>query len=174
VARPIEGDALKRSEGAVVWPLSPQPNRGTILHINLRMKITSARIWLLISGIREGRDRVTTSYAPPPKKGPHESISQEERQIAAELYATEINLGGGSEDGSAKPGFWVSLEGAQASEVNVRKAAKLTTLVSLRLSAGALLMHACLSSSDMPICVTGARFNFYLRYRACGPYRLGG
>jgi hypothetical protein len=139
-----EGDALKRSEGAVVWPLSPERNKGDVFAYQLKNEdYFSEDLIVDFRDPEKVRIGVISGYAPPPKSL-HDQISVDEKRIAAELSATEINLGGGSEDGSAKPGFSVYLEGAQASEANVRKAAKLTTLVSLRLS-GSSVTDACLS-----------------------------
>jgi len=139
-----EREALERSEDAVVWALSPEPNRGDVLAYQLSSEKNSFED--LVIDFRNP-DKVemgiVADYAPTPKKGPHDQISRKEKQIAAELNATEINLGGGSLDGSAKTGFWVQLEGAQASEGNVRKAAQLTTLVGLRLT-GTGVTDACL------------------------------
>jgi hypothetical protein len=142
---PSEREALKRSAGASVWALSPTPNRGDVLAYQLSNKDHFTED--LVVDFRNPEKvqlGISSAYAPPPKQGPHDQISGDERQIAAELNATEINLGGGSIDGSAKAGFWVQLEGAQASEENVQKAAQLTTLVSLRL-AGTSVTDACLA-----------------------------
>src|SRR5690606_36432132 len=82
---------------------------------------------------KKARVGVISSYTPLPKKSPHDDISEEERRIAKELDATAVNLGGGSLDGSVKPGFKVFLEGDLVTVANVRKAAQLSTLVSLNL-----------------------------------------
>jgi hypothetical protein len=140
-----EQDALKRSESAVVWALSPQPNTGDVIAYRLSGE-TNFFEDLIIDFRNPNKIRIgiASTYAPPAKTGPEDQISEKEKQIAAELDATEINLGGGSQDGSAKPGFWVQLEDSKASEENVRKAAQLTTLVSLRL-AGRSVTDACLA-----------------------------
>lgn len=140
-----EDAALKRSEGAVVWPLSPASNRGDIFAYQIKNEnYFSEDLVVDFRDPEKVQMGVASCYAPPPKKSSHDQISQDERRIAGELRATKINLGGGSEDGSAKPGFWVRLDGAEASEANVRKAAKLSTLVSLQLS-GSNITDACLS-----------------------------
>ncbi|MEI8291652.1 MAG: hypothetical protein WCH99_19465 [Verrucomicrobiota bacterium] len=140
-----EDVALKRSEGAVVWPMAPESRRNDVFAYQLKNEdYFSEDLVVDFRNPEKVQMGVASCYAPPPKKSPHDQISQDERRIAGELRAMEINLGGGSEDGSAKPGFWVYLDGAQASEANVRKAAKLTTLVSLRLS-GSSVTDACMS-----------------------------
>jgi hypothetical protein len=134
-----EDDALKRSEGAVVWPLSPASNRGDVFAYQIKNEdFFSEDLVVDFRNPEKVQMGVASCYAPPPKKSLHDQILRDERRIAGELNATEINLGGGSEDGSAKTGFLVRLDGAQASEANVRKAAKLTTLVSLQLSGGSV------------------------------------
>jgi len=155
---PSEREALKRSEGAAVWALSPEQSRGDVLAYQLSIKDHFTED--LVVDFRNPEKvelGIASGYAPPPKKGPHDQISDDEKRIAAELDATEINLGGGSQDGSAKTGFWIRLEGARATEQNVRRAAKLTTLVSLGLSGkgvndaslSPLKGHAYLASLDL-------------------------
>jgi hypothetical protein len=142
---PSEDEALKRSGDTALWPSSPSTNRGDVFAYQLKNEGGFQEDLMIdFRNPEKIRIGIATGYNPPPKKSPHDEISEIEKRIATELNATEINLGGGSQDGSAKTGFWVILEGVHANEENIRKAAKLTTLVTLNLT-GRTVTDASLS-----------------------------
>jgi hypothetical protein len=100
------------------------------------------------------RMRTTVQSEPPPQKTRHGQAN--EKAIAAAVAATEINPGGGSQDGSAKSGYSVQIRPG-ATEDRMRKAAQLTTLVSLSITGtqatdawlGYLKGHSYLASLDL-------------------------
>jgi len=66
-------------------------------------------------------------------RGLQDEITEAEKATAASLEAVDINLGGGSLDGSFKPGFSVQLAGESVTAEAVTRAAQLRTLVCLSL-----------------------------------------
>jgi hypothetical protein len=128
--------ALARNEGHTLFPGTTQKTQGNVLAWQLRQDGN-----LFEDLIVDFRDppalKITTKITvePEPDNGQHSRITAAERQVAAELDATEIKLSGGSEDGrKAKPGYCVTLEHDQINADNLRKARSLSTLVGLVLS----------------------------------------
>jgi hypothetical protein len=132
---PPETNALKAVETTVVWQLAPQRISGDVFAYSL--KSTNDLNYFLVIDFRVPEKTaigVLSEYNPVTKRGKHDEISQAEKLLAKELGAVDINLGAGSEDGSAKPGFNLSLNSSQSPETKVQQARKLSTLVSLRLT----------------------------------------
>ena len=63
----------------------------------------------------------------------HDKIPQEEKLIATSLGARSVNLCGGSQDGTYKPGYSVVLSGAQVTHEQMQEVSNLSTLVYLNL-----------------------------------------
>lgn len=128
-------EAIEEATGMVQSPLSPQPIRGDVFAYLLSNE-EGFRNFLYVDFRNPTKPQVGlfTSYEPPRKQDAHDLITEQEKQVARQLGATEINLGGGSLDGSYKSGFWIRLAGPQITAARMDNLTKLSTLVSLDLS----------------------------------------
>jgi hypothetical protein len=124
--------AMEDARAAVEAPLSPQPVRGDVFAYPLSNEDGFKNV-LIVDFRNPSRPQVgvLTSYDPPRRKDAHDLITGEEKRLAKEIGAVEINLGGGSMDGSAKSGFWIRLTGPQITSASLDKLMNLSTLVSL-------------------------------------------
>jgi hypothetical protein len=132
---PPETNALKAVETTVVWSQAPQRINGDVFAYSL--KTTNDENYFLVVDFRVPEKiaiGVLSEFSPVPKRDKHDEIPQAEKHLAKELGAVGINLGAGSEDGSAKSGFMLSLDSSQSPETKIQQARKLSTLVSLRLT----------------------------------------
>ena len=131
-----EPTSLQACEKLVVWAGAPQPMDGDVLAYLLSQDADGFRRFLVLDFRDPARPQIreASMTGPPSKKDdPHERITDAERAIAREIDAIPINLGGGSEDGSYKPGFRIWIQAGQGSEEILKKARALTTLVSVDL-----------------------------------------
>ncbi len=130
-----DAEAAKRCGAARKNPLAKTPNEGNMLAYNLETEgnFFSDLVFQIDEDARVSF-HVQSLVVPEQKDDPHDRIPEEEKENAKILGAVSVNLGGGSLDGTYKSGFNLALEGERVTDENLQKAAKLTTLVTLRLS----------------------------------------
>jgi hypothetical protein len=127
-----EPAAMKACENLVVWAGSPQPIDGDVAVYLLSQDADGFKRYLVVDfrdPAHPGFSEASMTGPPSKPNDPHDRISDVERATAKEIDAIEINLGGGSEDGSYKSGYRLWIQNGQGSLEVFRKAATLSTLV---------------------------------------------